>query len=171
MGPDLPLGGHSIPMRREADKSPASVARMVAGFMERLNLRDVTLVGTDTGGAIFQDVISHNPERVGRLMLTNSGAYEAFFPPFLRPIQYAARLFGTRFVDLLAWALRARLAQRVLFKTVAIRHIDDPTLDAYMAPLIQEQGVRGDLAGFFARSPGGIRSRPCGASRVSTRRS
>jgi pimeloyl-ACP methyl ester carboxylesterase len=78
--------------------------------------------------------------------LTNCDAYEAFFLPFLRPIQYAARLFGMRFVDLVAWALRARLVQQVLFKTVAIRHIDDVTLDAYMAPLIQEQGVRGDLA-------------------------
>jgi pimeloyl-ACP methyl ester carboxylesterase len=104
--PDLPLGGHSVPMRPDADLSPRGVARMVARVMEDLDLRDVTLVGNDTGGAICQVVVSDHPERVGRLVLTNCGAYEAFFPTLLKPIQYAARLFGTRFVDLLAWALQ-----------------------------------------------------------------
>jgi pimeloyl-ACP methyl ester carboxylesterase len=147
--PDLPLGGHSVPMLPKADMSPAGVARMVADLMETLDVRDVTLVGNDTGGAICQIVISNYPERVGRLVLTNCDAYEAFFPALLRPIQYAARLFGTRFVDLLAWPLRARFAQRVLFKTVALGPIDNATLDAYMTPLIQDPGVRRDLARFL----------------------
>jgi pimeloyl-ACP methyl ester carboxylesterase len=148
--PDLPLGGHSAAMHSEVDMSPAGVARMVAGLMEELDLRDVTLVGNDTGGAICQVVISNHPECVGRLVLTNCDAYEAFFPVLLRPIQYAARLFGTRFVDLLAWALRARFAQRALFKTVAIRHIDEATLDAYAGRLLLDAGVRRDLARFLS---------------------
>jgi pimeloyl-ACP methyl ester carboxylesterase len=133
---DLPLGGHSLPMLPEADMSPSGVARIVAELLERLDLRDVTLVGNDTGGAICQVVISNHPERIGRLVLTNCDAYEAFFPPLLRPIQYGARLFGTRFVDLLARVLRARLAQRALFKTVAVRNIDEATLDAYAGRLM-----------------------------------
>jgi pimeloyl-ACP methyl ester carboxylesterase len=147
--PDLPLGGHSIPMRPEADMSPAGVARMVAELMEELDLRDVTLVGNDTGGAICQIVISNHPERVGRLVLTNCDAYEAFFPAPLRPVQYAARLFGVRFVDLLAWVLGARFAQRALFKSVAIRPIDRATLDAYAGRLMHDPGVRRDLARFL----------------------
>jgi pimeloyl-ACP methyl ester carboxylesterase len=152
--PDLPLGGHSVPMSPEADMSPAGVARMVAGLMEELDLGDVTLVGNDTGGAISQIVISNHPERVGRLVLTNCDAYEAFFPALLRPIQYAARLFDTRFVNLLAWALGARLAQRALFKTVAIRRIDEATLDAYAGRLRQDPGVRRDLARFLREVSG-----------------
>jgi pimeloyl-ACP methyl ester carboxylesterase len=148
--PDLPLGGHSLPMLPEADMSPRGVAWMVDDLIEELGLRDVTLVGNDTGGAICQIVISNYPERVGRLVLTNCDAYEAFFPALLRPIQYAARLFGTRFVDLLTWALRARFAQRALFKTVAIRHIDEATLDAYAGRLMQDPGVRRDLARFLS---------------------
>jgi pimeloyl-ACP methyl ester carboxylesterase len=147
--PDLPLGGHSVPMRPEADLTPRGVARIVAGLMEELDLRDVTLAGNDTGGAICQIVISEHPERVRRLVLTNCDAYEAFFPTFLEPIRYAARLFGARFVDLLAWTLRARFAQRTLFKTVAIRHIDDATLDAYSGRFMQDAGVRRDLARFL----------------------
>ena len=148
--PDLPLGGHSIPMESGADMSPPGVARMVADLMRELDLRDVTLVGNDTGGAICQLVISDHPERIGRLVLTNCDAYEAFFPASLSPLHYLAKLFGTRFVDPLAWVLRARFAQRALVKTVSLSNVDDATLDANMVPLIRYPGVRRDLARFLA---------------------
>jgi len=147
--PDLPLGGHSIPMKTGADMSPPGVARMAAGLMRELDLRDVTLVGNDTGGAICQLVISNHPERIGRLVLTNCDAYEAFFPTVFSPFQVLARLFGTRFVDALAWTLRTRFAQRALVKTVSLSSVDDATLDANMGPLIQDPGVRRDLARFL----------------------
>src|SRR5665809_28899 len=47
--PDLPLGGHSVPMRAGTDLSLRGVARIVAGLIEALELRQVTLVGNDTG--------------------------------------------------------------------------------------------------------------------------
>jgi pimeloyl-ACP methyl ester carboxylesterase len=147
--PDLPLGGHAVPMDRDADLTPRGVARMVADLIEALELRDVTLVGNDTGGAICQIVVAGHPERVGSLVLTNCDAYEAFFPLLLSPFHYAARFFGTRFVDLLALILRARVAQRALLKTVAVRHMDDATLDTYATPLIWDAGVRRDLARFL----------------------
>jgi acetamidase/formamidase len=65
----------------------------VVDFMEALDLRDVTLVGNDTGGAICQIVVAEHPKRIGRLVLTNCDAYEAFFPLVLRPLQCGARLF------------------------------------------------------------------------------
>ena len=147
--PDLPLGGHSLPMTPEADMSPAGVARMVAELMERLDLRDVTLVGNDTGGAMCQVVISNHPGRIGRLVLTNCDAYESFLPVVLRPLSYGARIFGTRYVDLIAWTLRRRFAQRALFKTVAVRNVDEATLGTYFGPLIQDPGIRRDLARFL----------------------
>ncbi len=147
--PDLPLGGHSVAMRPEVDMTLRGVAGIVAELMEALELRDVTLLGNDTGGAICQAVISERPERVGRLVLTNCDAYDAFFPVLLSPFHYAAKLFGARFVDLLAWTLRARLVRRALFKMVAVRDIDEATLDAYARPLIQDAGIRRDLARFL----------------------
>lgn len=143
--PDLPLGSRLVPMGAEADLSPKGVARIVADLIEALDLEDVALIGNDTGGAICQIVISENPERISRLVLTNCDAYEAFFPPLLRPFQYAARFFGTRFVDLLAWTLRARAAQRLLLWTVSKRRPEAETLDAYMEPVISSAGVRRDL--------------------------
>ena len=52
--PDLPLGGHAVPISSETDLSPRDVARLVADFVAALDLHDVTLVGSDTGGAICQ---------------------------------------------------------------------------------------------------------------------
>jgi pimeloyl-ACP methyl ester carboxylesterase len=149
--PDLPLGGHSVPLRPEADLSPKGVAKIVAGLMEALDLRDVTLVGNDTGGAICQIVISEHPGRIGRLVLTNCDAYEAFFPLLLRPVQVGARVFGTRLVDFLAWTLRPRPVRRLMLRTGARRRVDDEVLDAYFAPLVREAGVRRDLARFLAQ--------------------
>ena len=147
--PDLPLGGHAVPMGPERDMSPRGVARLVADFMAALDLDEVTLVGNDTGGAICQIVIAEHPERVGRLVLTNCDAYEAFFPWQFHPFfHHAPRVFGRRYVDLLAWMLRARPVRRLLLKTVAKRRMDGATLDAYFANL-GDPGVRRDLTLFL----------------------
>ncbi len=47
--PDLPLGAHPRAMAPEADLGPTGLARLVDDFMTALDLRDVTLVGNDTG--------------------------------------------------------------------------------------------------------------------------
>lgn len=147
--PDLPLGGHSIPMDPGTDLSPRGVAQIVADFMEALDLGDVTLVGNDTGGAICQIVVAEHPERIGRLVLTNCDAYEAFFPLLIRPFQYGARLFGERFSGLLAWALKHRSAQRLLLWAVAKRRVDETTLDAYFSSFVRNAEVRRDTTRFL----------------------
>ena len=71
-------------MKADADLSPRGVAAMIAGVMEQLDLRDVVLVGNDTGGALCQLVVAHHPERLAGLVLTTCDAYEHFPPPLLR---------------------------------------------------------------------------------------
>lgn len=151
--PDLPLGGHAVPMGPGADQSPRGVARLVADFMEALDLRDVTLVGNDTGGAICQIVISEYPERIGRLVLTNCDAYEAFFPwQFHLLFHHAPRLLGRRYVDFLVWLLKARTAQRLLLKVVAKRRMSEADLDAYYGNLLAgNPGIREDLTRFLQK--------------------
>src|SRR5258708_38582027 len=48
--PDLPLGSHSLPMDASAQLDPPAVADLIAELIERLDLRDVTLVGNGTRG-------------------------------------------------------------------------------------------------------------------------
>jgi pimeloyl-ACP methyl ester carboxylesterase len=81
--PDLPLGAHPVALHDDADVSPRGVARLILDFLAALDLRDVTLVGNDTGGALCQFVIDADASRIGRLVLTNCDAFEKFPPaPF-----------------------------------------------------------------------------------------
>src|SRR5437868_1727459 len=90
--PDLPLGSHAHPMHEDADLSPRGVARTIIAFLEALDLRDVTLVGNDTGGALCQFVIDTDATRIGRLVLTNCDAFDVFPPaPFGLLVKVARR--------------------------------------------------------------------------------
>ncbi|RVW03788.1 alpha/beta fold hydrolase [Rhodococcus spongiicola] len=79
--PTLPLGSHTIPVDDTVTLSFAGLATLIRDFMDALDLTDVTLVGSDTGGGLCQVVIDYYPEHVGRLVLANCDAFEKF-PPF-----------------------------------------------------------------------------------------
>src|SRR6266516_979293 len=85
IAPDWPLGAHELPVP-DADLSPPGVAALLAAFLDRLDLDDVTVVANDTGGAITQLLITRHPERVGRVVLTPSDSLERFFPPVFAPL-------------------------------------------------------------------------------------
>ena len=48
--PTLPLGGHRRPMRADADLSMRGIAEILGEFIERLDLREMTLAMSDWGG-------------------------------------------------------------------------------------------------------------------------
>jgi hypothetical protein len=66
LAPTLPLGAHRQPMRPRADLSIDGIALLVAEFLERLDLHDVTLIMNDWGGP--QLLVDHDrTERISRL--------------------------------------------------------------------------------------------------------
>ena len=78
IGPDWPLGAHSLPMPPDADLTPHGVARLIGEFLDVLDLRDVTIVGNDTGGAITQLPLAGGCERIGRAELTPCDSFDNF---------------------------------------------------------------------------------------------
>ena len=143
--PTLPLGGHRRPMRPDADLSPRGIARLVAEFLERLDLRDVTLVSNDWGGA--QLLISEGrAERVGRLVLASCEAFDNF-PPGLpgRAVWLAAKLPGG--LNALAQPLRLRPLRRLplAFGWIAKRPIPHDVVDAWLRPVLTQREIRRDL--------------------------
>jgi pimeloyl-ACP methyl ester carboxylesterase len=80
VAPTLPLGAHRHPMQATADLSLPAIARLVSDFLDRLDLREVTLVGNDTGGAIAQLVISEGADRVKRAVLISCEAFDNLPP-------------------------------------------------------------------------------------------
>jgi pimeloyl-ACP methyl ester carboxylesterase len=144
--PDLPLGSHRAPMNPDADLSPPGLARLIADFLETLELEDVVLVANDTGGAISQITAANHPERIGRLVLTNCDAFDNFLPPAFRPLQWAARvppvlngvMQGMRFAPL------RRLPNA--FGWLIKRDFDDAPTREWVEPFLTDRAIRRDTA-------------------------
>jgi pimeloyl-ACP methyl ester carboxylesterase len=145
IAPDWPMGSHPIAMGPNADLTPPGFAKLIADFMAELDLRDVILVGNDTGGGMCQIVVVNHPERVGRLVLTPSDAYENFPPPLFRPLKLVARIPGG--IRAMIASLRPAPARRLpmTYGWVSKRPIDDAILNAWLDPARRDAGVRADI--------------------------
>jgi pimeloyl-ACP methyl ester carboxylesterase len=146
--PTLPLGGHRQPMRADADLSPRGIARLEAEFLEALNLRDVTLVGNDSG--LFQFTAAEHPERIARLVITSCEAFENF-PPGLpgTNLWLAAKLPGGVNVSVQPLRLRALRRLPVAFGWMAKRPIPHEVTDAWLRPLLSRREIRRDLTRYL----------------------
>ena len=139
----LPLGVHRYPSPPEVDHSPLALARVISGLLELLDLRDVTLVGNDTGGALCQLVIANWPERIGRLVLTNCDALEVFPPKILAPLYLLAR-FPALWWFFSKLTLRPNVRRRFA-KTVAHAEPDHELLAMLLGRFANNAAVREDL--------------------------
>jgi len=147
--PDWPLGSHQVAMSPKADLSPRGVAKLVDEFLAALDLRDVTLVGNDSGGAIAQLVAAYHPDRIGRLVLTNCDAFENFPPKMFRYLAVVARVpLG---VTVLAQSMRMPFALQMpfAFGWLTKRRIDKTLLREWVRPLQTDRGVRRDARKFL----------------------
>ncbi|MFD1047986.1 alpha/beta fold hydrolase, partial [Kibdelosporangium lantanae] len=118
IAPDLPLGAHSTPMPG-VDLSPPGVADLVGELLDTLDVRDVTIVANDTGGALTQLLMVRHPERIARVVLTPSDCFEHFFPPLFMPLTKLAKVPGALWLLTRLVGLRAVQRLPVVFGWVA----------------------------------------------------
>jgi pimeloyl-ACP methyl ester carboxylesterase len=147
LAPDWPLGSHPVPMSPDADLTPPGVARLIADFLEALDLRDVLIVANDTGGAITQILMANHPDRIGGVVLTPSDSFERFFPPAFAPLPKLARLPGSGW--LLAATLRSKAVRSMSFRSVTKRGMPDEVVHSFIDPAWRSPGVRRDLIRFL----------------------
>jgi pimeloyl-ACP methyl ester carboxylesterase len=146
---DRPLGSHNLPLPGGSETGPPAVANMVADAIEALDLEDVTLVGSDTGGALCQMLVTSRPERVGRLVLASCDYRDNFPPKLFSYFKPAAAVPG------LMWALlqpmRLRLPRRspIAFGWLTKRTIDRDAEDSYVLPSIRDAAARRDARAFI----------------------
>jgi len=86
---DLPGHGHTPPM---GEPSVWGLADAVGTVVRELDLRDIHLVGNDTGGAVCQVVLTRDTNRFASLALTNCDTEGNFPPPRFVPAVWAARI-------------------------------------------------------------------------------
>ncbi len=141
--PDWPLGAQQVAMGRGADLSPAGIAAIVADFLAKQDLEDVTIVGNDSGGAISQVLVTRHPERIGRLVLTNCDTHENFPPGIFKAMPAIAKLPGG--MTAMATPFRIPAAARRAFKPFARTPIPDELVASWMAPALGDREIMDDL--------------------------
>jgi pimeloyl-ACP methyl ester carboxylesterase len=144
--PDWPLGSHEIPLQPTADLSTPGLAALVAAFITEVGLRDVTLVGNDTGGAVCQLVVTRHADRIARLVLTSCDAFETFPPSPFGFLRWLPLIPGA--VWLVAQSLRLSLVQRLpIGYGLVVRDKLDPSIArSFVRPAALSRDVRRDLA-------------------------
>jgi pimeloyl-ACP methyl ester carboxylesterase len=152
IAPDWPLGAHRLPMSPDADLSPPGVARLIAEFLDALDLDDVTVVANDTGGALTQLLMANHPQRIGRVVLTPCDAFEEFFPQPFTPLPTVARWVPGA-MWLMSRMLRVPAVQRLpfAFGWVAKRAMPAEIIDSYLRPARDSRLIRRDAGRFIAR--------------------
>ncbi|MCU1429493.1 MAG: Pimeloyl-ACP methyl ester carboxylesterase [Actinomycetia bacterium] len=149
--PTLPFGSHRQPMHDDADLSLLGLAQLVGEFLERLDLRDVTLAGNDSG--LMQVVAADRPERLARLVITSCEAFDNF-PPGLpgRTAAIAGRLPGG--VYLATQSLRVGALRRlpITYGWMSKHPIPGDVFERWGRPSRQQRRVRRDLAKYIRTS-------------------
>ena len=142
--PTLPLGAHRHGAAEDADLSLRGIARLVAELLERLDLRDVTLVGNDTGGAIVQLLMADGAERVGRVVLASCDAFDNF-PPGLtgRTLVRAGKLPPALF-GLFMGQMRLRPLRRLPLAFGWLTKRGDRATARWIRPVLERPEIRRD---------------------------
>jgi pimeloyl-ACP methyl ester carboxylesterase len=143
IAPDWPIGAQQIAMKPDADLSPPGIAATIASFLEALDLKDVTIVGNDSGGAMSQVLVTRHPERIGRLVLTNCDTHENFPPGMFKALIPLAKLPGG--MAAMALPFRSGAVARAAFKPFARTRIPDELIASWMEPGMKGSEVRRDL--------------------------
>ena len=143
--PTLPLGAHRRPMRPDADLSLRGPARLLAEFLERLELEEVTLVFNDWCGAQLLAAEGWDA-RVGRLVLASCETDDNY-PPGLpgRVAALAARLPGGLAAILKPLRIRALRRLPMTFGLLSNRPLPDELVDQWLEPALTNAAIRRDL--------------------------
>ncbi|MET9435514.1 alpha/beta hydrolase [Streptomyces sp. NPDC006551] len=144
LAPTLPYGSHRTPMKPDVPLSPDTVVELIAEFLDRLGLTDVTLVESDCGRA--QSVAVRHPERLARLVLISCEAFDNY-PPGApgKMIALACRTPGG--VALMARVLGLKPLRRLPVGIGALtkRPVPDEIVDGWLRPLRTDPAVRHDF--------------------------
>jgi len=142
LAPDWPIGAQQVAMNPDADLSPPGLARLIADFLDKLELEDVTIVGNDSGGAISQILVTNHPQRIGRLVLTNCDTHENFPPGIFKAMPPLAKLPGGMFI--LSAPFRIPAVARRAFAPFARTKIPNNLVASWMRPVTKDSAVMHD---------------------------
>jgi pimeloyl-ACP methyl ester carboxylesterase len=154
---DLPLGAHPAPLTAGADRSAASLARLLLDSLDLLDVTDATVVANDTaGGLLLLSLASGHPAlgRVGRLVLTNCESYDQFPPDALKKASALSRTFPWLARTAIRLQLRQQLRRPAVqskgVSSVTAAGLDPERTASFAGPGARDRRVAGDLVAAMA---------------------
>ncbi|MGV0742469.1 alpha/beta fold hydrolase [Mycolicibacterium sp. XJ870] len=143
--PVLPMGGHRVPMREDADLTLDGMVGVVADFLDALDLTDVTLVVTDWGGPLFLTDRGRD-KRVARMVICPTEAFDNFPPGLPGKVVW----LGTRTTGTLGLAMRQLRVPWVRrrwfgFGMMTKKPIPQDIAESWLSAGIADRRIRADL--------------------------
>ncbi|KAA0101094.1 alpha/beta hydrolase [Mycolicibacterium sp. P1-18] len=149
--PVLPMGGHRVPMRADADLTMPGMVGLVADFLDALGLTDVVLVVTDWGGPLFLTDMGRD-DRVGRMIVCPSEAFENFPPGLPGKVTWlATRTPLTVSIAMRMLAVGWLRRQYLVFGMMAKKPVPQPIVAHWFEHALRSVALRRDLIA-YARS-------------------
>lgn len=144
VAPTLPLGAHRLLMHADADLSLKGVARLVAEFLDALDLRNVTLAGNDTGGALVQLLMAEGIRRPDRVILVSCEAFDNVPPGLTGKTLVLTGKLSPALFGLFLQQLRLKPFRRlpIAFGWLTLR--GDAATARWLKPLWSDPGIRRD---------------------------
>ncbi|MBP2452823.1 alpha/beta fold hydrolase [Mycolicibacterium lutetiense] len=143
--PVLPMGGHRIPMREDADLKMDGMLGILADFLDALDLADVTLVISDWGGPLLLTDTGRD-KRIARLVICPAEAFDNFPPaPAAKVLWFATRTTGT-----VAFALRQMRISwlrrlPMMFGQMSKKSIPQDVFEGWTNAALADPRIRRDL--------------------------
>ena len=143
--PVLPMGGHRIPMREDADLKMNGMLDILADFLDALDLADVTLVISDWGGPLLLTDTGRD-KRIARLVICPAEAFDNFPPaPAAKVLWLATRTTGT-----VAFALRQMRISwlrrlPMMFGQMSKKSIPQDVFEGWTNAALADPRIRRDL--------------------------
>jgi pimeloyl-ACP methyl ester carboxylesterase len=130
---------------------------MVTEFLERLDLRDVTVVGNDTGGAQVQLLAADGIDRMRRAVLVSCEAFNNFPPGATGKALVATGKLPPPLFGLFMQQMRLRLVRRLPFAFGWLTKRGDAMTARWMKPILEQAAIRRDIVAALraaAKDPG-----------------
>lgn len=145
--PDMPFGGHSIPLRAEADLSVTGQLRLLTDLLDALGLDSATVVAHDCAGALSHILASQNPKKFKRLVVIACDSHGSFPPRYFKPVRWAALLpfVGQYVFHSAVW----KAVEGMWVRSVYIRTPPAHILASYHRGFSESKDVRRDFVKFF----------------------
>ncbi len=155
--PTLPLGGHRHPMRADADLSMSGVAEILGELIERLDLREITLVASDWGGPQLL-IGGARDERIARLVLCSCEAFDNVPPKgAARLLPYIARVPGGIFMTAMPFRFDRLRRLPITYGHLSKRPVPREVMDRWFGPVTSQRNVRRDLRKYVLSAAQGRR--------------